>query len=102
MFVTYNHYETFYEVIQKDLIMKKPKIIILNLTNCKYPDEMRLRIKNAFNSPDYSGQNQNAFGDLIGGIRDNTIVEIKGTKTLCKEFEPGPEMIIKLMQISMQ
>lgn len=78
--------------------MDTPKIITLDLTGCKYLGELHLRIKEAFDFPDYYGQNWSAFWDLIDGIRDNTIVEIKGISTLSKEFNQPIEKMLEILQ----
>ena len=66
--------------------MEEPNIILLDLTDCK-GYELHKRIKDAFGFPEYYGENWDAFWDLIDGIRDNTIVEIKGLSTLPSEFD---------------
>ena len=78
--------------------MNTPKIVNLDLTNCKYLGEMHLRIKDAFDFPDFYGQNWDAFWDLLCGTRDNTIVEIKGLKKLPKELQPSGDMIISILK----
>lgn len=76
--------------------MDKPNIITLDLTGCKYLGEIHLRIKEAFDFPDYYGQNWDAFWDLLREPREYTIVEIKGLKGLPKEFD---QQIKKMMEI---
>jgi RNAse (barnase) inhibitor barstar len=75
--------------------MDEPKIIMLDLTDCK-GHELHERIKAAFDFPDYYGENWDAFWDLIRGTRDNTIVEIKGLSTLPHEFD---KHIAKMLEI---
>ena len=78
--------------------MDTPKIITLDLTNCKYLGEMHLRIKEAFDFPDYYGQNWSAFWDLLRDPRDYTIVEIKGLETLSKDFNPHVQKMLEIME----
>ena len=78
--------------------MNQSNTIILDLTDCKYLGELHLRIKEAFDFPDYYGQNWSAFWDLICGMRDNTIIEIKGLSTLANEFDPHIEKMLEILQ----
>lgn len=45
--------------------MEDSKCVVLNLTGCNYLGELHQRIKEAFNFPDYYGENWDAFYDLI-------------------------------------
>ena len=78
--------------------MKKPKIIILDLNDCKYLGELHLRLKKAFDFPEWYGENWDAFWDLIDGMRENTIVEIKGLHSLPEDLKPSGNMIVSLLQ----
>lgn len=78
--------------------MDTPIIINLDLTDCKYLGEMHQRIEEAFDFEEYYGQNWSAFWDLLRGTGDNTIVEIKGLKTMSVEFEPYINKMIELLQ----
>ncbi|MDL2247412.1 barstar family protein [Bacteroides sp. OttesenSCG-928-J23] len=77
--------------------MDEPKIILLDLTDCK-GYELHERIKAAFDFPDYYGENWSAFWDLIDGTRDNTIVEIKGLSTLPHEFDKHIEKMLEILE----
>ena len=78
--------------------MKKPKIIILDLNDCKYLGELHLRLKKAFDFPEWYGENWDAFWDLLREPRDYTIVEIKGFHSLPKDLKPSGDMIIEILQ----
>ncbi len=63
------------------------KIIELDLTGCKYLDEMHERIRTAFNFPEWYGKNWDAFWDLIWSECDADKVIIKGENTLPDDFK---------------
>ncbi len=78
--------------------MDTPTIITLDLHGCQYIDDMHLRIKSAFNFPDYYGENWDAFWDLIDGLRDNTLVEIKGLGTLPRDLRTEADKMIVCLE----
>jgi RNAse (barnase) inhibitor barstar len=78
--------------------MDTPTVITLDLSECKYIDDMHQRIKTAFDFPDYYGENWDAFWDLIRGTRDNTIVEIKGAASLPKELRKEVDKMIECLE----
>ena len=78
--------------------MDTPNRIILDLTDCRYIDELHQRIREAFNFPDWYGANWSAFWDLLSEPDDYTIVEIRGLNSLPKELKSSGEMMIKLIQ----
>lgn len=78
--------------------MDTPTIITLDLSECKYIDDMHQRIKMAFDFPDYYGENWDAFWDLIRGTRDNTIVEIKGLASLSKALRKEVNKMIECLE----
>ena len=86
IFVTYDHYETFYEIVQ-EITMEEKKIIILDLTDCKYLGELHERIRVAFDFPEWYGANLSAFDDLLWTECDAEELIIIGENTLPKEFE---------------
>lgn len=45
--------------------MNKNLTVYLDLTGCKYPGDIQKRIKEAFEFPDYYGENWDAFYDLL-------------------------------------
>ena len=45
--------------------MDDNKCVVLDLTGCNYLGELHQRIKEAFDFPDYYGENWDAFYDLI-------------------------------------
>jgi len=58
------------------------KIIELDLTGCKYLGEIHKRIKEAFDFPDWYGENWSAFWDLLWSDCDADKVVIKGENQL--------------------
>ena len=78
--------------------MDTPTIITLDLSGCKYIDDMHQRIKIAFDFPDYYGENWDAFWDLIRGTRDNTIVEIKGVASLANDLKKEVDKMIECLE----
>lgn len=63
------------------------KIIELDLTGCKYLDEIHEKIRAAFNFPEWYGKNWDAFWDLLWSECDADKVIIKGEENLPAEFE---------------
>lgn len=62
------------------------KIIELDLTDCKYLDEIHERIEAAFDFPEWYGKNWDAFWDLLLSECDASKVIIKGESSLPIEF----------------
>lgn len=63
------------------------KIIELDLTGCKYLGEIHKRIKEAFNFPDWYGENWSAFWDLLWSECDADKVIIMGENTLSDDLK---------------
>lgn len=78
--------------------MNEQKIVMLDLTGCKYLGELHQRIKKAFNFPDFYGENWDAFWDLLRSDCDADKVEIIGEYTLSKEFDGEIEKMHKVLQ----
>ncbi len=72
------------------------KIIELDLTDCKYLDELHERIRVAFNFPEWYGKNWSAFWDLLWSECDADKVIIKGENDLTDELKI---VLAKLHQI---
>ena len=62
------------------------KIIELDLTGCKYLGEIHKRIKEAFDFPDWYGENWSAFWDLLRSDCDADKVVIKGENQLSDDL----------------
>lgn len=62
------------------------KIVELDLTGCKYWDELHRRIREAFGFDEDTGRNWNAFWDMMRSECDADKVIIKGEHTMPKEF----------------
>ncbi len=67
--------------------MEEKKIIILDLTGCKYLGELHERIRVAFDFPEWYGANLSAFDDLLWTECDAEELIIIGEKTLPNEFK---------------
>ena len=78
--------------------MEQEKIITLDLTGCKYLGELHQRIKEAFDFPDFYGENWDAFWDLLWSECDADKIVIMGEKTVSEELKPSIEMINKILQ----
>lgn len=74
------------------------KIVILDLTDCRFLGEIHLRIKKAFDFPDFYGENWDAFWDLLWSECDANKIVVIGEKTVSKELIPGVEMVNKILQ----
>lgn len=66
--------------------MEDKKIVVLDLTNCKYFLEIHERIRVAFDFPEWYGRNLDAFCDLLWSECDADEVIIKGVETMTSEF----------------
>ena len=78
--------------------MNQKKTIILDLTGCKYLDELHERIRIAFDFPEWYGKNWSAFWDLLWSDCEAEMVEIVGEHTLPKEFLPQLEIMHEVLQ----
>lgn len=74
------------------------KIVILDLTDCRFLGEIHLRIKKAFDFPDFYGENWDAFWDLLWSECDANKIVVIGEKTVSKELIPSVEMVNKILQ----
>ena len=63
------------------------KIVVLDLTGCKYLGEIHKKIKEAFDFPDWYGETWSSFWDLIRSDCDVNKVVIKGQKYLPDELK---------------
>jgi len=57
-----------------------------------------LRIKKAFDFPDFYGENWDAFWDLLWSECDANKIVVIGEKTVSKELIPSVEMVNKILQ----
>ncbi len=78
--------------------MKEKKVVTLDLTNCRFLGEIHLRIKKAFDFPDFYGENWDAFWDLLWSECDANKIVVIGEKTVSKELIPSVEMVNKILQ----
>ena len=69
------------------------KTTILDLSGCKYLDELHERIKIALKFPDYYGKNLDAFWEY-----PVTRVEVKGASTLPPIFKNNLDIFKKILE----
>ena len=74
------------------------KIIELDLTGCKYLDEVHDRIRMAFDFPEWYGKNWSAFWDLLWSECDADKVIIKGEKSLLSEFDKSLSKLHEILE----
>ena len=78
--------------------MEEKKVVTLDLTGCKYLGEIHQRIKQAFDFPDFYGENWSAFWDLLHMECDANRIIVVGIETLPKEFEQPASKILEILQ----
>jgi RNAse (barnase) inhibitor barstar len=98
IFVTYNHGQTYYEIIQEGKIVEERTIIKLDLTGCKSSFDIQNKIQEAFGFPDWYGKIWDAFWDLLYPTRDNTIIEITGISTLPDKTKKYIDILLGMLQ----
>ncbi len=69
---------------------------ILDLTGCKYPQEMHARFQKALHFPAHYGRNWDAFWDSIMNDAEVDFVEIRGESKVASELH---DMLEKLHSI---
>ena len=78
--------------------MDEKRIITLDLTGCRSLGELHKRIKEAFDFPDFYGENWDAFGDLLWSKCDVDEVKIISEYTLSKDFEPHIKIMHEVLK----
>lgn len=78
--------------------MKEKKIVALDLTGCKYLGEIHQRIKEAFDFPNFYGENWDAFWDLLRTECNADKVVVLGEGTVSKELESSVEMVNEVLK----
>ena len=74
------------------------KTAVLNLTDCKYWDELHERIKIALDFPDYYGKNWDAFWDCINRECDIDFLTIKSTSKVTNDLKPAIKILKELLE----
>jgi len=70
-----------------------------DLTGCKYLGTIHKRIREAFNFPEWYGENWDAFWDLYGYYtHDEMLVHVRGLETLPKEFDEDVASLIEILK----
>ena len=79
---------------------------ILDLTGCKYPQEMHARFQKALHFPAHYGRNWDAFWDSIMNDTEVDFVEIRGESKVASELHDMLEKLHSILdevkQISLQ
>ncbi len=78
--------------------MEKVKHYYLDFTGCRHLGEMHRIIKEAFDFPDWYGENWDAFWDLYGYYGEEMLVHIKGLDTMPKEFDEDIAIMIEILK----
>ena len=72
---------------------------ILDLTGCKYPQEMHARFQKALHFPAHYGRNWDAFWDcLTDMVGRQTNIEIYGFDTLQQKFSEDANLFIEIIK----
>ena len=82
------------------------KKTILDLTGCKYPQEMHARFQKALHFPDHYGRNWAAFWDSIMNDTEVDFVKIRGESKVASELHDMLEKLHSILdevkQVSLQ
>ncbi len=73
------------------------KTVYLDLTDCKYIDELHERIRVAFGFPEWYGANWDAFWDSLSRDSDAENLIIVGEHTMPKEFDRSLAMMHEIL-----
>ena len=79
--------------------MKKATI---NLTGCKYLEEIHIRIRNALDFPDYYGKNWSAFWDYLNRDCDVDFVTIVGISSISIDLKESVNKMIEILERNKQ
>ena len=72
---------------------------ILDFRNIKYYGDVHKIIKEAFDFPDYYGENWSAFWDCLTDMVDDPIhIQILGLNEFQKKFPEGCEKMIEILE----
>ncbi len=74
------------------------KTIKLDLTGCKYWDDLHEKIRIAFSFSEDYGRNWDAFWDLLWSECDADHVVIKGEKSLPEELKKSLDILHKTLE----
>ena len=76
------------------------KIVELNLTGCKYWDDLHRRIREAFGFDEDTGRNWDAFWDMMWSECDADKLIIRGEHTMPKEFAEELAIMYEILERS--
>lgn len=78
--------------------MADKKVITLDLSKCKYLGEIHQQIKEAFDFPDFYGENWDAFWDLLRSECSADKIVVMGEETVSKELIPSIQTMNEILQ----
>ena len=78
--------------------MEEKKTVTLDLTGCHYLLELHRRIKEAFDFPDFYGENWSAFWDLLRSECDANRIVVIGVKSLPQNLKESGGKILEILQ----
>ena len=100
IFVTYDHYQTFYELVKwgEAMYQYKEKYTI-DFRTVKSYLEMHFVIREALDFPDYYGCNWDAFWDCLTNMVGRPIhIEIVGLDVIERKFDGAAQMMIDTLR----
>lgn len=74
------------------------KKTVLNFTGCRYMHQMHKIIREAFDFPDYYGDNYSALWDCMRDLCNDTEAEIHGLHSLPEEFDDFREKLLNIFE----
>ena len=74
------------------------KRIILDFTGCKYLGEIHNKIREAFDFPNWYGENWSAFWDLLWSECDADRVIVKGQNNLSAELKETLDKLYEILE----
>ena len=77
---------------------KKIEEITLDFTGVKTLWELHERIRIAFDFPEWSGKNWDAFWDLLSEPFEETMVTVRGIQMLPRELQPCGKKVLELLE----
>lgn len=78
------------------------KSATVDLTGCKYLDELHQRFQDALNFPEYYGKNLDAFWDCIRCDCDVDFISIIGISKIANDLKPTLDKIISILEDNKQ
>ncbi len=74
------------------------KTATVDLSGCKYLDELHQRFQDALDFPEYYGKNLDAFWDCIRCDCDADFISIVGISKIANDLKPTIKKIISILE----